>query len=340
MIQAELKELGKIELVNAPERPLGIGEARIKVISCAICGSDIRIYNHGNSRITLPHVIGHEVVGEIIEVDDECGLSVGDICCFGADLPCDDPNCPYCKSGKFSSCDKNYAVGYQFDGGFAETMIITRQCWERGAFKIVSHQTNIKDYYKYSLVEPLACATHGVTKLNVDYRDRVFIFGGGPIGLMIADICKNVYYCKSVTILEINETRRNLISKLFPEFEVISDISEVTGEYDAIFTANSVPICHKYAIDIAAKDARINLFGGLGVKQLCEVDTNKIHYKELVVTGTHGSGKRDFDLAFNMVENKYIDLDRYITSVYDLSDINEAFEAAKSLSNLKIIIKN
>ena len=76
MIQAELKELGKIELVNAPERPLGIGEARIKVISCAICGSDIRIYNHGNSRITLPHVIGHEVVGEIIEVDDECGLSV------------------------------------------------------------------------------------------------------------------------------------------------------------------------------------------------------------------------------------------------------------------------
>ena len=53
MIQAELKELGKIELVNATERPLGIGEARIAVISCAICGSDIRIYNHGNSRITM-----------------------------------------------------------------------------------------------------------------------------------------------------------------------------------------------------------------------------------------------------------------------------------------------
>ena len=340
MIQAELKELGKIELVNTTERPLGIGEARIKVISCAICGSDIRIYNHGNSRITLPHVIGHEVVGEIIEVDDECRLNVGDICCFGADLPCDDPNCEYCRNGKFSSCDKNYAVGYQFDGGFAETMIITRQCWERGAFKIVPHQTNIEDYYKYSLVEPLACAAHGVTKLNVNYKDRVFIFGGGPIGLMIGDICKNVYYCESVTILEINETRRNLISELFPEFELISDISEVTGEYDAIFTANSVPICHKYAIDIAAKDARINLFGGLAIKSLCEVDTNKIHYKELVVTGTHGSGKRDFDLAFSMVEDKYIDLNRYITSVYNFTEINEAFEAAKSLSNLKILIIN
>ena len=340
MVQAVLKELGKIELVDVVEKSLKHGEARIKVISCAICGSDIRILNHGNSRIKLPHVIGHEVVGEIVEVSDNCDLKIGDICCFGADLPCDDPDCEYCNNGRFSSCDKNYAVGYQFDGGFAETMIITEQCWKRGAFKIIHHQNKIEDYYKYSLIEPLACAVHGVTKLNVCSEDRVFIFGGGPIGLMIGDVCKNVYKCKSVTILEINESRRELISTRFPEFNFISDISEVIEEYDVIFTANSVPVCHKYAIDIAAKEARINLFGGLGIKQLCEVDTNKIHYKELVVTGTHGSGKKDFELAFSMVEDKCINLDRYITSIYKLTDINKAFEAAQSLRNLKIIIKN
>jgi L-iditol 2-dehydrogenase len=340
MVQAVLKELGKIELVDVVEKSLKHGEARIKVISCAICGSDIRILNHGNSRIKLPHVIGHEVVGEIIEVSDNCDLKIGDICCFGADLPCDDPDCEYCNNGRFSSCDKNYAVGYQFDGGFAETMIITEQCWKRGAFKIIPHQNKIEDYYKYSLIEPLACAVHGVTKLNVCSEDRVFIFGGGPIGLMIGDVCKNVYKCKSVTILEINESRRELISTHFPEFNFISDISEVIEEYDVIFTANSVPVCHKYAIDIAAKEARINLFGGLGIKQLCEVDTNKIHYKELIVTGTHGSGKKDFELAFSMVEDKCINLDRYITSIYKLTDINKAFEAAQSLRNLKIIIKN
>lgn len=338
MIQAELKELGRLELVDAKERPLVDGEARIRVISCAICGSDVRIYNHGNSRITLPHVIGHEVVGEIIEVSSGCNLNIGDICCFGADLPCDDPNCKYCNDGKFSSCDKNYAVGYQYDGGFAQTMIITEQCWKRGAFKIVPTQDKNEDYYKYSLIEPLACAAHGVTRMKVGFEDKVFVFGGGPIGLMIADICKNVYMCKTVTILEINETRRKLISSLFPEFILIDDMSKVDSEYDVIFTANSVAICHKYAIDIAAKDARINLFGGLGVKALCEIDTNKIHYKELVVTGTHGSGKKDFDLAFSMVQDKYIDLNRYITSVYDLKDINKAFESAKDLNNLKILI--
>lgn len=337
MIQAELKELRKLELVNSNERSLQDGEVRIKVISCAICGSDIRIYNYGNSRIKLPKVIGHEVVGEIIEVSESCNLNIGDICCFAADLPCTDPNCKYCSKGDFSSCDENLAVGYQYDGGFAETMIIPKQCWERGSFAIVNKQKTIEDYYKYSLVEPLACAIHGVDRFNITTEDDVFIFGGGPIGLMIGDVCYN-RKCKSVTILEPNETRVNLIKKLFPEFKVITNISEVKQEYDVIFTANSVPVCHKQAIEIASKNARINLFGGLGKSELCEVDTNKIHYKELVVTGTHGCGKKDFDKSFKMVQDNQINLNKYITKIYDLKDINEAFESAKDLNNLKILI--
>lgn len=336
MIQAELKELKKLELVETNERPLIDGEVRIKVISCAICGSDIRIYNHGNSRITLPKVIGHEVVGQIIETSGDCNLTIGDICCFAADLPCTDPNCKYCSKGDFSSCDSNLAVGYQYDGGFAETMIIPRQCWEKGSFVIVDKQNSIEDYYKYSLVEPLACAIHGVDKMNVQSSDNVFIFGGGPIGLMIADVCNR--NCKSVTILEPNATRVNLIQRLFPLYNVVTDISQVTGEYDVIFTANSVKECHKQAIDIAAKGARINLFGGLGKSELCAIDTNKIHYKELVVTGTHGCGKKDFFKAYNLTHSKQIDLNKYITSTYDLKDINTAFESAKDLNNLKILI--
>ena len=70
MIQAELKELGKIEISTTQRKELSHGDIRLKVISCAICGSDIRIYNYGNSRVNLPHVIGHEVVGKIIEVTD------------------------------------------------------------------------------------------------------------------------------------------------------------------------------------------------------------------------------------------------------------------------------
>lgn len=341
MLQASLKDLKKIELEEVSQRELKPGEIRLRVISCAICGSDIRIYNHGNSRVSLPHVIGHEVVGQIIEKTDDCSFDIGDYCCFGADLPCGDPNCKYCHAGDFSSCDINYAIGYQFDGGFAETMIIPEVCWKLGSFKIISQSfTNIEELYKYSLTEPLACAFHGVDKLNVDIADNVLVFGGGPIGLMIGDICYNVNYCKSVTIIEPSKTRIELIKKLFPNFNVVNDYSKLDKTYDVIFTANSVPDCHTLAIDIASKDARINFFGGLGKSGLVSVDTNKIHYKQLVVTGTHGSRLKDFNKAFEYIRNGILDMGKYITTIYDLKDIEKAFESAKDLNNLKIIIKN
>lgn len=340
MLQAVLTELQKIELQEAEPRKLQTGEVRLKVISCAICGSDIRIYNHGNTRVKLPHVIGHEVVGEVIEITEGCQLKLGEYCCFGADLPCSDDNCKYCKDGNFSSCDKNYAVGYQFDGGFAETMIIPEVCWKLGAFKTITKANSVEDLYKYSLVEPLACAMHGVEQMRVSNTDDVLIFGGGPIGLMLGDICYNYNKCKSVTIIELSQARLDLIHKLFPYFNVVDNFLKLDKEYNVIFTANSVPVCHKQAIDIAAKDARINFFGGLGTSDLVEVNTNKIHYKQLVVTGTHGSRLNDFNKAFKCVENNIIDVNKYITQVYKLKDINEAFESAKNLSNLKIIIKN
>lgn len=342
MLQAVLKELKHIDLENTQRRPLKDGEVRLKVISCAICGSDIRIYNYGNSRVKLPHVTGHEVVGEVIEKSNGCNLNIGDICCFGADLPCSDSKCEFCKHGDFSSCDTNYAIGYQFDGGFAEEMIIPENCWKHGAFCVIKQPYNdIKDLYKYSLVEPLACAIHGVEPMNVSSSDRVLIFGGGPIGLMIADICHTVKECKSVTIIEPSVTRLNLISSLFPHFKLFNSVKDLDdkSEFDVIFTANSASECHKLSIDVAAKNARINFFGGLGTKELVAIDTNKIHYKQIMLTGTHGSRRSDFNTAFEYASYNIIDLDKYITVVYDLADINDAFNSAKDLNNLKIIVR-
>jgi L-iditol 2-dehydrogenase len=339
MIQAVLKQLKNIELENVERRNLREGEVRLRVISCAICGSDIRIYNHGNSRVKLPHVIGHEVVGKIIEVSDGCNLTVGDYCCFGADLPCDDKDCPYCSKGQINMCNKNYAIGYQFDGGFSEEMIIPETCWRHGAFKIIKNVTDEKDVYKYSLAEPLACAYHGVAPLHVTKEDNVLIFGGGPIGLMIGDICLNINLCKSVTVVELSDARIELIKKLFPNFTVVNSYALLDSDYDVVFTANSVPECHRQAIDIAAKNARVNLFGGLGTSELVPVDTNKIHYKQLMVTGTHGSNKVHFNKAVQLIENGKIDVEKYITAMYNLNDISKAFESAKNLCNLKIIVK-
>lgn len=340
MLQAVLRELGKIEIEEVTPRKLESGEIRLKIISCAICGSDIRIYNYGNPRVKLPHVIGHEVVGKIIEIaDSKSELKVGDYCCFGADLPCSDPNCKHCVNGNFGSCDKNLAIGYQYNGGFAEEMIIPELCYScNAAFEVIPDIES--DIYKYSLVEPLACAIHGVDAMKICHTDDVLIFGGGPIGLMIGDVCLNIDKCKSVTIVELSQARIDLIKRLFPEFNVTSNYKNLNKNFDVIFTANSSPDCHRIAVDVATKNTRINYFGGLGVDDLVPINTNKIHYKQLMITGTHGSRKCDFSKAYNYIKFNQLDITKYITSTFSLKDISKAFESAKDLHNLKIIIRN
>ena len=82
-----------------------------------ICGSDLRIMSDGNSRISPPQILGHEIAGEIVELGEGVkNYSLGDRVSTGADIPCG--KCNHCKSGRPNCCDTNLAIGYQFECGF------------------------------------------------------------------------------------------------------------------------------------------------------------------------------------------------------------------------------
>ena len=88
----------------------------VKVKACAVCGSDIRIFHSGNSRVRYPAIIGHEISGEVVEVGKNVSrFSVGDRVAIGADVPCGE--CAFCEAGIGNNCQINYAMGYQFQGG-------------------------------------------------------------------------------------------------------------------------------------------------------------------------------------------------------------------------------
>ena len=330
-------------------RELKSNEMRIHVLCCAICGSDIRIFNYGNPRVKLPHVIGHEVVGEVIELGEEaenCYYKVGDKVCFAADLPCSNDRCKYCEAGMINSCDENLAIGYQFDGGFAEEMILPDNCFKRGAIKVIDE--SLPDIDRFALTEPLACVMNGLSVItkNSLRNDNVLVFGGGPIGIMLGDMMKNMLHAKHVIIVEPNQNRRKIIMEKFPFIEVWNNLEgykekilETYGSVDVVFTANSNPTTHSDAIEMCSKNGIINLFGGLGTNDPVPINTNLIHYKQLHVTATHGSNKESFAKAFECIKDGVIDAKKYITSTYKLDDIAEAFESLKNPDNLKILIK-
>ena len=112
-----------MRLEERPVPEVVYGSVLVKVKSCAICGSDLRILGEGNPRINPPRILGHEISGEIVEVGEGViNYVVGDRVATGADVPCGE--CDQCKSGLPNCCNINYAIGYQFDGGYAEYVLL------------------------------------------------------------------------------------------------------------------------------------------------------------------------------------------------------------------------
>ena len=131
MKAAVLEELGKIVVHEVPDPQIDDHSALLKVEAVAVCGSDIRIFRHGNPRVKPPAIIGHEIAGTIVAAGKAVTrVKVGQRVAVGADVPCG--QCAWCRNGLGNNCTINYAVGYQIPGGFAEYMKLPALVLEGG----------------------------------------------------------------------------------------------------------------------------------------------------------------------------------------------------------------
>ncbi len=317
----------------------------VKVKACAICGSDIRIYHSGNSRVNYPAIIGHEISGDVVEVGKNVSrFAVGDRVAIGADVPCGE--CVFCEAGIGNNCQINYAMGYQFQGGFAEYLPLNRIVVNYGpVHKIPDHIS----YEQAALAEPLGCVLNALELSPVKMGDVVVIIGAGPIGCMIVEVAKKMGASK-VILVQRSRARLEMAMKTVnadvfvcsSEEDAVKRVLEETGGLgaDVIFTACPSPAAQQDAIVMAKNRARINFFGGLPKdKSQVLLDTNIIHYKELFITGAHGAMPIHHLHAIELIASGTIDVKPFISDSYALEDIVKAFEAAESHSGMRIIVK-
>lgn len=330
-----------VKEINTPV--CGDGEVLIKVKSCAVCGSDIRIFHHGNSRVTPPQVLGHEIAGEVVEVGKGVTrVKKGDRVAIGADVPCGE--CYFCKAGIGNNCQINYAMGYQFAGGFAEYLLLNRIVVNYGPITKLPDNVSCDEG---ALAEPLACVLNALELSPVRLNDTVVLIGAGPIGLMICEMAK-IMGAGKVILVNRSRPRLEIAKKLN-----LADVYVCSGEEDfiqrvmnetdglgadVIFTANPTGQSHSDAIRIAKNRARINLFGGLPKGTTVNLDTNAIHYKELIVTGAHGSMPVHHELAVNLIASGRVDVKKYITHKFSLSEILTAFKTAEEHAGLRVVV--
>ncbi len=344
MKAAVLEGLDKLAVQEVSTPTVEDDGVLVRVRACAVCGSDIRMFHHGNPRLKPPAIMGHESAGEVVAAGKRVTkFKVGDRVAIGADVPCGE--CPFCEAGIGNNCPINYAMGYQFPGSFAEYVYLNRIVVNYGpVHKIPDHVS----YEEAALAEPLGCVLNALELSSVHLGDTVAIIGAGPIGCMIIEAARLMGAAKIIVVQRSRprlEMARRFNADVYicsSEEDSVARVLEETGGLgaDVILTACPSPQAQVDAIAMARNRARVNFFGGLPKGQSnVTLDTNVIHYKELFVMGAHGCVPRHHQQAVGLIASGAFRMSQYISHTFPLDRIAEAFAAAESHAGMRVVVK-
>lgn len=343
MRAAQLIAPHKIEVAEVPTPSAGSGELVLRVRAATICGTDTRIYRGKKTKgVRFPSIIGHEFAGEVAEVGAGVeGYAVGDRVAVDPVIPCH--RCAYCMNGMENVCANRTAIGYEFDGAFAEYVRIPATAVASG--QVVRLPTDL-DWKEAALTEPLACCLNGQGNAQVGLDDVVVILGAGPIGLMHVQLARAAG-ARHIIVSEPHEHRRAMAKKAGADAAVdpiAADLREAVLELtkglgaDVVIVAIGIPSLANDALHLVRKGGRVNLFAGFSAGETAPLDVNAIHYNELSVTGASALTRQQYHRALELIAAGKIDVASLITHEFKLDDINEALNVAESGAGIKIVI--
>jgi 2-desacetyl-2-hydroxyethyl bacteriochlorophyllide A dehydrogenase len=191
------------DTVTVPMPTPAAGEALLRVRRVGICGSDLHIFQgHLDHRVPIDGTIGHEVLAEVAEAPAGSGFTAGTRVVVEPVLFCG--TCRNCRMGATYLCRGLKVMGVDSTGGMQDY-------WTVPVDRLLPVPASLPDD-EAALIEPMAVAVHDVTRAGVKAGDRVLVFGGGPIGCLIALVAKQ--RGAHVKVSEINPYRVRLLSQL------------------------------------------------------------------------------------------------------------------------------
>jgi L-iditol 2-dehydrogenase len=336
------KEDLRVEDLPVPE--IGAEELLLEVKAAAVCGTDIRMYRGGAKGVgpQSPLVLGHELSGTIARVAKGVpggqGLVEGARVAVAPNMGCG--TCDACVSGNTQLCEVRFrAFGINLPGGFAEYLRIPSEAVRQGNVCPIGPEVSFE---AAALAEPLSCVYNAFQRCAIRPGDRVLIIGAGPIGLMHAKLARLGGAAK-VVLNDIAAERLAICQKLEPGLvtvagEVGERIMALTGGRgaDVVITACPAPEAQVTALKVAAMNGRVLFFGGLPAdRAVVGLDTNLIHYKQLIVSGTTRQSLSQYRAVLRLIEDGLLSVDGLVTSRWPLGSIREGFAAVMRGSGLK-----
>lgn len=297
--------------------------AIIKTKGCGLCGSDLVKFRQ--KLVKDGTVLGHEVVGEIVEINSKTDFKIGDRIVCAHHIPCFD--CIYCTNGNYSMCE-HFKLTNIIPGGFSEYIYLSEEHLQNVAYKIPE---NLKDV-EASFYEPLGCCIRAVKRGNLLPNSKVLVVGLGSIGILMSQALKA--FGHTVFGCDILQSRLDSANRLGIATYHSSEIENFG--VDAVFLTAGADV----TIDLALKNVRDG--GKIIVFASTPKNTgfanNEIYYRELTVMGSYSPSPADLKDSIELLSSAQVNV-KNISTVYKLQDIEQAFHDTIENTILKAYIK-
>ncbi len=322
---------------DVPDPEVRISDVLIKVDRAGICGTDLHIYHWdewAQGEVPVPLVIGHEFVGEIVELGSSVqDFKVGDVVSGEGHLVCG--HCRNCMAGRRHLCAETRGVGVNRMGAFAEFIALP--------------QTNVW-YHDQSLnrdvmalFDPFGNAAH--TALSFDtLGEDVLITGAGPIGIMAAAICRHAG-ARHVVVTDRNEFRLNLAEGMGAtrtvnvEQENLAEVQRELGMqegFDVGLEMSGNPNAFRDLLSNMCHGGKIALLGIPG-KDIA-IDWNKVIFNGLTIKGIYGREMYETWYQMTSMLQSGLDISNVITHRFHFNDFQKGFDVMQGGESGKVIL--
>ncbi len=325
-------------LEDVPEPRIGINDVLIRVHRTGICGTDVHIYNWdawAAKTIKVPLVVGHEFVGEIVEVGSNVAdFHAGQIVSGEGHVVCG--RCRNCLAGRRHLCADSKGVGVNRAGAFAEYLALPMT-------NVWVHTKGV-DENVAAIFDPFGNAVHTALSFPVLGED-VLVTGAGPIGIMGAAVARHAG-ARYVVITDLNPYRLELARKMGvtlavnPRERSLGDVQKELGMQEGFDVGLEMSGNANAFRDMLANMAHGGKIAMLGIPdQEMAIDWNTVIFSMLTIKGIYGREMYETWYKMNVMLESGLDITPVVTHGFPYTEYERGFDVMKSGNSGRVVLR-
>jgi len=323
----------KMEIQDLAKPEVKPNEVLVNTAYAGICGTDRALYAGlpGSANAVPPIVLGHENSGIVAEIGSEVtNVKVGDRVTVDPNIYCG--QCKYCRTDRPELCDNLSAVGVTRNGGLEESFTAPSS-----VVYPIPESVSLKDA---ATLEPISCAVHGMSLIDVKPYQKALVIGDGFMGQLFVQLLQ-AYGVHQVDFAGIIDEKLAFNKEKFGVTNTYNTKRDsIPADYDVVIEAVGLPETKEQAVEATKKGAQVLMFGVGKPNQTFSMNTYEVYQKQLKIQGAF-INPYAFEDAIALLASGELDVDSLISHEVSLEQVEDVLNGkVKGVSKAVVKVSN